>query len=1137
MAILNTVRGLHVSPGIYTKETELKTSNNTFGITTLGLAGETLKGPAFSPISVSNWREYSDTFGGTSTEIYKGSRYPRYELPYVAQDYLTESNQLIVTRVLGLSGYNAGRAWLIKAIGSGIGKDMLVAVIRSRGHYVKTFGNPSFSSAPVASIEANVQYVVGRANQSSVTPLTPTDYITYNSKQYTFGQRFFGVAGQTIFTKNPAVNPQLTVYGYCGTNYDYDKFMWDVYDVTIGPTSIPLANFTCGKVGTWVDGAQVAGIPSTPSDFGTFQLTVTLRNNDGTAGDTVSFTVSFNPGQKNYIYNVIGGTPDDNDAPIYIEELYDVAFQQLVFKNGVDPVNFIEGISTTLESTLNESSIIPMFQPVVSILTTPNQSVTKSMLGNRYLYTGFDVNGNSLITEYAKETITIITTPTYSKTSTKAFNTLGTTDIGKILVVKEDVDSSGKVTYNYHYIVTTTDGTIFEEKLDSASAKNPDTDGYYWGFVFVANEQLFYEIKTNGGTTVVERVIGDLNDYTESFRYASSPWIVSQMIGTFANNQVHKLFRFHSISDGDTANTLFKISIQNIDPDNLTFDVIIRDFNDSDASVTVLESYLRCNLNPDSSSYILNRIGSFDNSTPIVSKYVMVEMAENDNIRFSIPCGFLGYPVRDLVDENVTKPALAYNVTLNEEIKTKRQYFGMSDLVGIDTDIISYKGRSAYSDGTFTDGFHLDSRVSSCFTLVDGENPGVDCTTNPTTPVLGMFTWQTVSVDTVGAGGEAPQITGDDITGTIYEDVTTRKFTFCMYGGFDGWDIYRTSRTTSDDFKMNRYKGKINPNTGHGEHFSWITNNELLNLPEKGITSDFYAFWAAMLTFNNPAETPINVFATPGIDYVNDTLLVSEGIEMIEDPAHQKAIYIATTPDKPFGATDAVASMYSPQDVVDNLEGTELDSSYVATYYPWCRYMDSNENKTIFLPPTRDVVRLLALIDNTSYAWFPPAGDQRGRVNAINARINTKIGDEDILYTGRINPIKTYARDGIYIWGQKNLKVSYDNDKEALTRIGVRRMMLRIRDLIIRVNRQLIFTPNDATVKNKFISNCTAVLNDVRSNRGISDFRIEVQDSIEAQQARTLPAAIWIVPQGILEYIEINFIISPTGVSLNDLTA
>ena len=41
---------------------------------------------------------------------------------------------------------------------------------------------------------------------------------------------------------------------------------------------------------------------------------------------------------------------------------------------------------------------------------------------------------------------------------------------------------------------------------------------------------------------------------------------------------------------------------------------------------------------------------------------------------------------------------------------------------------------------------------------------------------------------------------------TIYEDINYRKFTVLPYGGFDGWDVYRTSRTITDDFKYNKYK-------------------------------------------------------------------------------------------------------------------------------------------------------------------------------------------------------------------------------------------------------------------------------------------------------------------------------------------
>ena len=101
----DNARGIHVSPGIYTREIDMTYAVRSLGITTLGLAGETLRGPAFQPMDISNWREFQEVFGGTSTEKFKGSQYPKYELPYIAKSYLSESEQLKVVRVLGLSGY------------------------------------------------------------------------------------------------------------------------------------------------------------------------------------------------------------------------------------------------------------------------------------------------------------------------------------------------------------------------------------------------------------------------------------------------------------------------------------------------------------------------------------------------------------------------------------------------------------------------------------------------------------------------------------------------------------------------------------------------------------------------------------------------------------------------------------------------------------------------------------------------------------------------------------------------------------------------------------------------------------------------------------------------------------------------
>jgi hypothetical protein len=107
---------IFVSPGVYTSEKDLSFVAQSVGVTTLGLVGETLKGPAFEPILISNFDEFKTYFGGTSPTK-DGAGNPKYELPYVAKSYLQESNQLFVTRVLGLTGYMAGNTYGIKTLG------------------------------------------------------------------------------------------------------------------------------------------------------------------------------------------------------------------------------------------------------------------------------------------------------------------------------------------------------------------------------------------------------------------------------------------------------------------------------------------------------------------------------------------------------------------------------------------------------------------------------------------------------------------------------------------------------------------------------------------------------------------------------------------------------------------------------------------------------------------------------------------------------------------------------------------------------------------------------------------------------------------------------------------------------------
>ena len=113
MAVANKV---FVSPGVYTSEYDLSFVAQSVGVTTLGVVGETQTGPAFEPIFITNYSDFESYFGGTIPEKFVNTQIPKYELAYIAKSYLQQSNQLFVTRVLGLSGYDAGPSWTLTTI-------------------------------------------------------------------------------------------------------------------------------------------------------------------------------------------------------------------------------------------------------------------------------------------------------------------------------------------------------------------------------------------------------------------------------------------------------------------------------------------------------------------------------------------------------------------------------------------------------------------------------------------------------------------------------------------------------------------------------------------------------------------------------------------------------------------------------------------------------------------------------------------------------------------------------------------------------------------------------------------------------------------------------------------------------------
>lgn len=1306
------VNRVHVSPGIYASESvDMKTAANSIGITKLAVVGETLKGPAFQPYWIHSPKEFSSVFGGTSPKKFPGSNYPQYELPYIANEYLKKSTELCVVRTLGVSGYNAGPAWVItgkKSTNSGA-TEYVIAVLRSRGGYKfrPEFGKVTMEDGcPCTLGNDSITFEVGEKN----TLISCNSPLTYN----------MDAVSLSTYTSLYSNGTECTSYSLNGTELGFEASYGDYGRFTI--------NCIVG-----------------PSDKAVDAVT------DSDDEVVMHIPVSLNKTDKDYILNVLGTSNNDGDMPLYVESLYDVAWADLVINHGYDKVS-----QNLTKYNVGYPSDFGGLLPVNSILTMYTEELKKKDLGKRFLYTksngspeeityylfdyskgapirktnpsdgasGLDLFESATCEDGHIYTVAQITDETnrkhyvymaYSPESTSQligdekvmaddrllteaetndsiskhgtivynnedslyyrlyddFDVAGVEDVSGVktpggystsgntfdinsydednlyvdienviyevdttnkkhnirsLGVSRYMEISGKtyacylVNSNYKYqfidtipgsfeiIVTDSNGanpeplenvnvTVNEFKgyeknyngdpiaysysssnkyicvpaLETSSGTYPGTGTYSPKYSVVAlldnsvtgfyakniqkdensgfyklSKNKTYQIKTETDDEQVELtfvrkttsgyytkpITCDLNNYKTGYRYSSTPWVVSNAKGDAKHIELNKLFRFHTISDGDGSVTEVKVSIENIRPDSGEFDVVVRDYNDSDSSSTVLESFRKCTMGTDKKS-IAYKIGTIDGQYESKSKYITVEVATGTAVKNSVPAGFLGYPVpcyngAELVSSGTHKAKIApisYNKVYNEDIQKKKQYFGISELAGYDYDFFSFKGVMAtLEDPMFvTNGFHLDCRVN--------ENSYTNKEEAPIITVDGVegYVFDTVSInERTTTLQNTPIIASEaDMEGSIYEDGKLRKFTMVFAGGFDGWDVYREQRTNTDEFSYSNYGGNVNTKTGEGRGFDIFADSSSYGIDGRAITSDYYATLAGVSMLKNPEEVDINLLATPGIDTLNNTKLVEEVFNILEDRAD--TFYIVTTPDKESGASDYIDDIPDVDEIADNFVDKEVYSDYAATYYPWVKIEDNGEY--VWLPATRDVVRNLAETDNTNTTMnLAPAGTTRGRVNAIRARKNLKNGESDELYEANINPVRTYAQEGLVIMGQKTLR----KEDDLMNRVDVRRMVMRMRKLIAIACLGLIFEPNDNNTVKAFKSIISGIMQIFVDNRAIEKWTMDVDDSQEARDRLEIGAVIYIKPIRALEYITLNFVVTNNDVYFED---
>ena len=1150
-----------VSPGVYTSEKDLTFVAQSVGVTTLGLVGETLKGPAFEPIYISSYDDFVTRFGGTSPELYVDSQIPKYELGYIAKSYLSQSNQLFVTRVLGLSGYDAGPSWSVQTIGqlepSGL-EHSYSALTSSSGTTVPFFiplTGDSYYSGTTVGADAFTSAALSTPFWTSIpSELTGIDFGSWSETGQTitlndgttlssFNQSFLNWAqAAIILSSDTQFNDALSsgdtggcTYGVdpCipvaldGTIYQYGCIPEYLTNTATGLTTDSLSAFTFANSTTGTS-SSVSNILSTncsdltsyendPWYYGLFEYTGSTSCCTGTTYSGLSYQLyasGYTSGLGQPMEQATGTTLDSTGGTIVVLSGYAV----------FDIINY-QGVTANTE--WDGMDILTFRSRGLSSLGSggPVYAISADTVGNLE----FDCSG------------------AYEAVLEDPFATFGIsarTDEGNVYTFETSMSNTAqnfapRVFGRSPFDKKQVDVPVFVEEAYPTILNIGRKLGKVRGL------QCCLQYLPAARETVNTNTIAW---YMNQWETPETPYIVSELQGS----DVFRLFKFVSISDGTAANREYKVSIVNLSFERAEFDIIVRDFYDTDANPVVLEKFTRCSLDPTKVSFVGRKIGTSTGEFELRSKYTMLYPTEallDGTYTGSLPAGFEGYRFRRY-GNCVVNPKIIYktkylnpgevvfdppygsttgnNVIRSGGDKVSKVYLGVSNSTGAgyDADFFDFKGYLPPTNictGTagsqwdvITKGFHMDSGA----TVVLG---GVGTYLNWSATTL-----NDKPIFDVGAGQFNTEPT---LSTEPYKSLRSRKFTIAPHGGFDGFDIYRKTRSNTDDYRMG-LTGFLNGACTSADFPTATGDGSFKKLNTTEANTDYFAYLRGINEFSNPESVDINVFATPGIDYVDNLGLVNESIDMVETD-RADSLYITTTPDyNMFVTTNSdPANQVTPDEAVDNIEDSLIDSNYTATYYPWVQIRDAANNKQLYIPPTAEVMRNIALTDNISFPWFASAGYTRGLVNAVKARKKLTLDERDTLYVGRLNPIATFSDTGPIIWGNKTLQIR----ESALDRINVRRLLLQTRKLISAVAVRLIFEQNDDVVRQQFLDLVNPILDSIRRDRGLTDFRVVLSNDPEEIDRNEMNGKIYIKPTRALEYIFVEFLITPTGASFEDI--
>jgi len=654
-------------------------------------------------------------------------------------------------------------------------------------------------------------------------------------------------------------------------------------------------------------------------------------------------------------------------------------------------------------------------------------------------------------------------------------------------------------------------GVAISASIDPSTTTNLKLESIFGSNPKGINHPIYQQYK-NTAITDVFNDVGHVNlklvtmsiALSQDFQSAATPFVTSQKD---SGASAYNLFKFHTLSHGTSVNHEVKIGIRDIrlgtetsDPENYgTFTVVVRkvkssffkntpyDSDDTDQTPEIVETYTRCNLNPDSPDYVARKIGTqftfLDSNNEIKvsgkyrsnSRYIRVEVVNGIETKDSTYGTLVPFGFRALTSP-IPHASASVNLAPTQNITTQDSSTGYNSQIfhGFDfTKINNLNYLSPIPTTSSTTGSNADFYLGD---IAQSANANFPTVTSPYSQSLeGALTGSTF---------------GTNIA------LKTRKFIVPFQGGFDGAKP-----------NLKKYSGE------------YITAANTFGFDCSSTTSTgTKSYNKAFDTLSDTDFYDINMLFTPGlIDYLHPAVTAKARNLAIE---RQDTFYVMDIHE----ISSTVAT------VVNYMNDKSIDNNYTAVYWPWVQIPKLNGGLT-FVPPSITVAGAIAFNDAISAPWYAPAGLNRGGLSGVSGT-STILSQQkrDDLYSVRVNPIANFPNDGVCIWGQKTLQAT----PSALDRVNVRRLLISVKKFIASATRFLVFDQNNSVTRDRFLAIVNPFLQQVKAQQGLNAFQVVMDlenKPVGYEDENLMYGQLFLQPTRTAEFIVLDFNIQPTGAS------